>query len=464
MSEVNRFPEDFFWGAATSAYQIEGSPLADGAGPSIWHRFAHAPGGGHIANGDTGDVACDHYHRFAEDVALVADLGLNAYRFSISWSRILPAGRGAVNPRGVAFYDRLVDTLLARGIQPAVTLYHWDLPAALDDDGGWRNRDVADWFADYARVVFRALGDRVPLWATINEPWVIMDGGYVHGTLAPGHRDVAAGPPVAHNLLRAHGAAVQAYRAEGKRHIGIVLNLEPKHPASDTPQDGDAARRADAYMNRQFLEPVLGRPYPAELPEVFGAAWPAVTDADLRLIAQPIDYLGVNYYKRGVTRHDDAPPIKAAAVLPPGAVYTETGWEVYPPGLTETLLWVRERTGDLPLYVTENGAAFVDPPTATNGRMDDPLRVAYYRAHLRAALEALRRGVNLRGYFAWSLLDNLEWSLGYAKRFGLVHVDYATQRRTPKASAHFYADVVRTRGAALFEPHPLVLPAMMPWM
>jgi len=209
---------------------------------------------------------------------------------------------------------------------------------------------------------------------------------------------------------------------------------------------------------------VLGRPYPAELPELFGAAWPAVTDADLRLIAQPIDYLGVNYYKRGVTRHDDAPPIKAAAVLPPGAVYTETGWEVYPPGLTETLLWVRERTGDLPLYVTENGAAFVDPPTATNGRMDDPLRVAYYRAHLRAALEALRRGVNLRGYFAWSLLDNLEWSLGYAKRFGLVHVDYATQRRTPKASAHFYADVVRTRGAALFEPHPLVLPAMMPWM
>jgi len=456
-----RFPADFLWGAATSAYQIEGSPLADGAGPSIWHAFSHTPG--RVANGDTGDVACDHYRRYAEDVALLADLGCNAYRFSISWSRILPAGRGAVNPRGLGFYDRLIDALLARGIKPVVTLYHWDLPAALDEQGGWVNPDVAHWFADYARVVTRALDDRVAMWTTLNEPWVVMDGGYLHGTLAPGHRSRAETPRVAHNLLRAHGAAVQAYRAEGKKPIGIVLNLEPKHPASSDPRDVAAARRDDAYMNRQFLEPLLQGSYPAELAEIFGADWPAYPAADLELIRQPLDYLGINYYKRGVIRHDDAaPPVRVSPVHQDGARYTETGWEVYPPGLVETLEWVRERTGELPLYVTENGAAFPDPATAADGRVDDPLRVEYYRAHLAAALAAIERGVPLRGYFVWSLLDNFEWSLGYAKRFGIVHVDFATQRRTPKASARLYADVIRTRGAAL--GHPLVLPAMMPWM
>ena len=454
MSEATRFPTGFLWGAATAAYQIEGSPLADGAGESIWHRFAHTPG--KTANGDTGDVACDHYHRWADDVALMADLGLTAYRFSVSWSRILPQGRGKANPKGLAFYDRLVDALLAKGIAPSVTLYHWDLPQALDDLGGWVNRDVAQWFADYARVVFRALGDRVPLWATLNEPWVVMDGGYLHGALAPGHRSLAEAPQVAVNLLRAHGAGVQAYRAEGKRQIGIVLNLEPKHAASDDARDLAAVRRADAYMNRQFLEPVLGRPFPAELAEIFGEHWPAVSDADRRLIAQPIDFLGINYYKRGVTRHDDhAPPVRAAEVRQPASLYTETGWEVYPPGLTETLLWVRERAGNLPLYITENGAAFPDPASAENGAVDDPLRVAYYRDHLRAALDAISQGVNLRGYFAWSLLDNLEWVLGYSKRFGIVHVDYATQRRTPKASARFYSEVIRG-------VHPLVLPAKIP--
>lgn|SRR5574341_736017 len=442
------FPDDFLWGAATSAYQIEGSPLADGAGESIWHRFAHSPG--RTANGETGDTACDHYHRYPEDVALLDELGLNAYRFSISWSRILPAGRGAVNPRGLAFYDRLIDTLLARSIQPMVTLYHWDLPASLDDQGGWLHPDSAHWFADYARVLFRAFDDRVRLWTTLNEPWVVVDGGFVHGALAPGHRNLSEAPVAAHHLLCAHGRAVQAYRAEGKRQIGIVLNLEPKHPASERPEDVAAARRADAYMNRQYLEPVLGMGSPAELAELYGPAWRAIPDADLRLIAQPIDFLGVNYYTRSVTRHDDASlPTRAAPVRQARATYTETGWEVYPAGLTETLLWVREKSGDLPLYVTENGAAFPDPPHAPAAGVADPLRVEYYRAHLRAALDARRRGVNLRGYFAWSLLDNFEWSLGYAKRFGLVHVDFPTQRRTPKASARFYADVVRTRGAAL---------------
>ncbi len=451
MNDTARFPAGFLWGTATSAYQIEGSPLADGAGPSIWHRFAHTPG--RTYNGETGDVACDHYRRFESDVALMADLGLNAYRFSVAWSRILPAGKGTVNPRGLAFYDRLTDALLARNIQPSVTLYHWDLPAALDDLGGWLNPDIANWFADYARVVFRALGDRIPLWTTLNEPWVVADGGYLHGTLAPGHKSLAETPRVSHNLLRAHGTAVQAYRAEGKRQIGLVLNLEPKHPASDTPADLAATRRADAYMNRQYLEPVLSGAYPAELAVMYGAAWPAFPESDLQLIRQPIDFLGVNYYTRGVTRHDDtAVPARAATVRQPHSRYTETAWEVYPAGLAETLAWVRERAGDVPLYVTENGAAFADPATSLNGRVDDPLRVDYYRSHLRGALDAIRHGVNLRGYFAWSLLDNYEWSHGYSKRFGIVHVDFATQRRTPKASAHFYADVVRTRGAALSAP------------
>lgn len=447
MSEASRFPDDFLWGTATSAYQIEGSPLADGAGPSIWHRFAHTPG--LTANGDTGDVACDHYRRSADDVALMAALGLNAYRFSVAWARVLPEGRGRVNPQGLGFYERLVDALLARGIRPMATLFHWDLPAALDDRGGWLNPDSAAWFAEYARVVFRALGDRVPLWATLNEPWVVTDGGYLHGALAPGHRNLFEAPRAAHHLLLAHAAAVDAHRAEGKGRIGIVLNIEPKHPASRAPEDVAAARRADAYMNRQFLEPLVGRPYPAELREIFGAAWPDPPAAEVERIARPIDFLGVNYYTRSVTRHDDArPPVRAAAVRQPGATYTETGWEVYPDGLTETLLWVRERTGDLPLYVTENGAAFADP-APVDGAIEDAPRVAYLRAHLRAAAAARARGVNLKGYFAWSLLDNLEWSLGFAKRFGLVHVDFATQRRTPKASARFYGAVARSRGAAL---------------
>ncbi len=330
MSEVIRFPEGFLWGAATSAHQVEGSPLADGAGPSIWHRFAHTPG--LTANGDTGDVACDHYRRFPEDVALLADLGLNAYRFSISWSRVLPEGRGAVNPRGLAFYDRLVDALLARGIQPAITLYHWDLPAALDDRGGWLNPDIADWFADYARVVVRALDDRVHLWATLNEPWVVADGGYLHGALAPGHRNLFEAPLVTHNLLRAHGAGVQAYRAEGRHQVGIVLNLEPKHPASEDPRDVAATWRADAYMNRQYIEPVLRGTYPAELAEIFGTAWPAFPESDLALIRQPIDWLGINYYTRGVTRHDDgggALPPQASSVRQPQS--STTGGTSSPP-------------------------------------------------------------------------------------------------------------------------------------
>ncbi|HEX4633287.1 MAG TPA: GH1 family beta-glucosidase [Gemmatimonadales bacterium] len=437
-----RFPEDFLWGAATSAYQVEGSPLADGAGPSIWHRFSHSPG--LTAGGETGDVACDHYRRWSEDVALMAELGLNAYRFSLSWSRILPDGRGRVNQAGLDFYSRLVDALLAKNIQPNVTLYHWDLPAALDDRGGWLSPDSPGWFADYARVAFKALGDRVKMWATLNEPWVVVDGGYLHGALAPGHRNIFEAPRVAHHLLLSHGAGVQAYRAEGRGKIGIVVNIEPKHAASQDPGDLAAVRRADAYMNRQYLEPVLGHPYPAELADIYGPGWDERVQQDIPKIAQPIDFLGINYYTRGLTRNDpSAAPVRTAPVRVPGAAYTETGWEVYPAGLTETLLWVKERAGGLPLYVTENGAAFPDP------QIEDHSRVSYYREHLRAALDARRQGVDLRGYFAWSLLDNFEWSLGYAKRFGIVHVDFTTQKRTLKASARAYRDVITSRGGVL---------------
>ena len=447
MTHDNTFPAGFLWGAATAAYQVEGSPLADGAGASIWHRFSHTPG--LVANGDTGDVACDHYRRYAEDVALMRELGLNAYRFSVSWSRVLPEGAGRVNQKGLDFYRRLTDALRQNGIQPLITLYHWDLPAALDDRGGWVNRDVAGWFAEYAQVMFRALDDRNPMWATLNEPWVVTDGGYLHGPLAPAHRSWFETPLASHNLLRAHGTAVAAYRAIGKNTIGIVVNLEPKVAASESAEDREATKRADAYMNRQYLDPIFLGSYPKELPPLFGDAWPDWPVHDYALIRQPIDFLGVNYYTRNVTRYDpDNWPLRAASVPQEQATYTETGWEVFAPGLTDTLLWVRERYGKLPLYITENGAAFYDPPVADGG-VDDPLRVSYLRQHILAAREAMRRGVDLRGYFVWSLLDNFEWALGYAKRFGIIHVDFETQKRTMKASAHFYREVVRSRGAVL---------------
>ena len=441
------FPEGFVWGAATSAYQVEGSPVADGAGPSIWHRFSHTPG--RVRDGDTGDVACDHYRRAAGDVALMRELGLSAYRFSVAWGRVLPEGRGKVNAKGLDFYSRLVDLLLEAGIQPFLTLYHWDLPAALDDLGGWLNPDIAGWFGEYADVMVRALDGRVRWWTTLNEPWVVADGGYLCGVLAPGHANLFEAPIATHNLLRAHAAAVQAYRARGAHQIGLVVNLEPKYPASSSAQDLAATARSEAYMNRQYLDPVLLGSYPAELAGIFGEAWPESAAAEAAALRQPIDFLGINYYTRGVMRHDPAVwPVSADRVRQPGALYTETDWEVFPQGLLDTLAWVRQRYGDVPLYITENGAAFADPPRAEAG-IEDALRVAYLREHLRAAHRAIEQGVNLRGYFAWSLLDNFEWNQGFSKRFGIVHVDYATQRRTPKASARFYAEVIRTGGAAL---------------
>ena len=436
MSENAPFPEGFLWGAATSAYQVEGSPLAEGAGPSIWHRFARIPG--KVRDGDTGDVACDHYNRYADDVALMKALGLGAYRFSISWSRVLPEGRGRVNEKGLDFYRRLVAALREAGIRPMATLYHLDLPAA------------ASWFADYATACYRALDGAVDLWATLNEPWVVADGGYLHGVLAPGIASPWAAPRASKNLLLAHAAGVAAYRAEGKGQVGLVVNLEPKYPASDRPEDLAAVARADAYMNRQYLDPALLGKVPEGLAGIFGEAWEGPTEADLAAMKAPIDFLGVNYYTRAVVYDDPRSfPVMEGRAFQRHATHTETGWEVWPDGLYDVLTWVRRRYGNLPLYVTENGAAFYDPPVAPGPVVDDPLRVAYLDAHLRAVRRAIAEGVDVRGYFAWSLLDNLEWAHGFRKRFGIVHVDFATQKRTPKASARFYSEVIRTNGECL---------------
>lgn len=448
MTLTVKFPDNFLWGCATAAYQIEGSPLADGAGASIWQRFSHDPRL-MAAKGDTGDVACDHYNRMESDVALMKSLGLQAYRFSVAWGRVLPEGTGQVNETGLGFYERLVETLLANDIEPLCTLYHWDLPAALDDRGGWLNRDSAEWFADYGRVLFERLDGRVKKWVTLNEPWVITDGGYLYGALAPGHKNMFEAPIASRNLMRAHGAAVKAYRETGAHEIGLVVNIEPKYAASDSDEDRAAQERTEAYMNRQYLDPALKGECPAEMSEIFGEAWEPWSDDDLALASQPIDFVGVNYYTRAVVRHDPQQWLLRGSLVPQFATHTETGWEVHAQGLTDVLTWFTARYGDMPLYVTENGAAFYDPPMAENGVIDDPLRVSYLKSHIAALSDAIAEGVDLRGYMLWSLFDNLEWSLGFSKRFGIVHVNYETLERTPKQSATLYSEVIRTNGAIL---------------
>lgn len=445
---MSHFPEGFLWGAATSAYQIEGSPLADGAGPSNWHVFAHTPG--RTYQGDHGDIACDHYRRWREDVELMTRMGLQAYRFSVAWNRILPTGTGQVNQAGLDFYDRLVDGLLDAGIQPLPTLFHWDWPALLDDRGGWLNRDSADWFADYAAVVIARLGDRVRQWVTLNEPWVVVDAGYVHGLHAPGLADPAQAPLATHNLLRAHGKAVRRCRELGDAAIGIVVNLEPKDAASTSPADLAATRRGDAYMNRQYLDPLFKGCYPEEMVEIYGRHWPDFPVADFALIGEKTDFLGLNYYTRSVNRHDpDSVPAGVASVRQEGAVYTETNWEIHPESLGRILRWIQREYGDIPLYVTENGVALVDPEPDTAGRVADDNRIAYFRSHLQEVAGAIDAGVNVRGYFAWSLLDNFEWACGFSKRFGLVRVDAATQDRLIKDSGFFYRDVIASGGSIL---------------
>lgn len=449
MSSPLTFPEKFLWGSATAAYQIEGSPIADGAGPSIWQRFSHTPN--NILNGDTGDIACDHYNRTAADVALMKQLSMQAYRFSIAWGRILPDGIGAINKPGLDHYDRLVDTLLDSNITPMATLYHWDLPQSLGDRGGWLNPDSAKWFGDYAELVFYRLDDRVKLWATLNEPWVVMDNGYMHGLHAPGHHSHYEAAIVSHNLLRASAEAVRRYRSVGKNQIGLVVNLEPKYPASQNPQDIAATQRADAYMNRQYLDPALLGTYPPDIKDIFGDAWPDYTPQDLNDLREPLDFIGVNYYSRGVTRHAEGEwPLNAKTVRQPQSTYTETGWEVCPQAFTDVLNWVKDRYDNPPVYITENGSAFYDPPVAENDRIEDPLRQDYLKTHLRAIHQAIQEGCDIRGYFAWSLMDNLEWAYGFSKRFGLVHINYENQKRTPKESAKLYKKIIESNGRCLF--------------
>ncbi len=438
-SEGDTFPPGFVWGAATSAYQVEGAVREDGRGESIWDRFARTQG--RVANGDTGDIACDHYHRYREDVALMSDLGLDAYRFSVAWPRVIPGGTGRVNEAGLDFYDRLVDELCRHGIAPHVTLYHWDLPQPLDDAGGWTVRSTAEAFAGYAEVVARRLGDRAAAIATLNEPWVSAYVGYEQGRHAPGWTDPRAANTAAHHLLVAHGLAVPRIRAAAPGvPVGIVFNMEPKRPASTHPLDIEAAAVAHDRYNRWFLDPVLGLGYPPE--GVRASGWPQaeVLSGDLELVAAPIDFVGLNYYASRTIRSPLLPPLPAD----PAAEVTSIGWPVDPAGLTELLEFVHSRTGALDLYITENGAAYdPDPADPTH----DPARVSYLRRHVAAARAALDRGVPLRGYFAWSLLDNFEWAEGYRVRFGLVHVDFATQERRIRDSARYWASLAAaTRG------------------
>lgn len=441
------FPSTFLWGAATSSYQIEGAVREDGRGESVWDRFCHTlpP---KIEHGHTADVACDHYHRFRQDVALMRDLGLQAYRFSIAWPRILPDGVGRVNAAGVSFYDRLVDELLQAGIKPFATLYHWDYPQALQDRGGWLNPASVEWFAEYADAISCQLGDRVHGWITHNEPWIVAFVGHFYAGHPPGLADLTAACQAAHHLLLAHGAAVPVLRSNAPRaQVGIALNLNPVYPASDRPADHLAARRQDGFLNRWFLDPLFKEAYPDDMVALLQEWLPRIDLTAVRSAAVPLDFLGVNYYIRNVVEDaEDELPLRLRHVPQAGADKTAMGWEIYPQGLTDLLLRLKQDYAPVAIYITENGAAFDDPPPR-DGVVEDPQRVAYLQAHLAAAERALAEGVPLRGYFVWSLLDNFEWTHGYEKRFGIVYVDPLTGERILKRSAHYYRQMIRTSAA-----------------
>jgi beta-glucosidase len=436
------FPPEFLWGASTAAYQIEGAVRADGRGVSIWDTFSHTPG--KVANGDTGDVACDHYHRYPEDVALMRELGLGAYRFSSAWPRLFPEGRGRANPKGRDFYDRLVDEVLASGIAPWLCFYHWDLPQALQDKGGWANRDTVHYFLDYAAYAAETYGDRVQHFLMLNEPNVVALLGHLLGVHAPGRSDLAAFAATAHHLNLATGLGLSRLRAEGRGwQLGTVLNLQPVHPATDSEADGEAAAIFDAVWNRLYADPLLKGAYPER---VRGMLEPYLQGGDLDAIHQPLDFLGLNLYTRMRVRADPGSLVGMSQAGPePGAELTDMGWEVYPEALYEQLMDLKDTYGNPRVYVTENGAAYPDVPDA-RGRVEDAARVRYFEGYLAALLRARAAGANVQGYFVWSLLDNFEWAEGYAKRFGIIHVDYATQRRTPKRSYHWLQGVIREGG------------------
>ena len=438
------FPASFKFGAATSSYQIEGGWDLDGKGESIWDRFCHTPG--KIEDAATGDVACDHIHRWQEDVNLMADLGLDAYRFSVSWPRILPAGRGAINEAGIAFYDRLVDGLLEKGIKPFVTLYHWDLPQQLQDEGGWTARSTVDAFCEYADVVSRRLGDRVKDWITLNEPFVSAFIGHWEGRHAPGAHSEQAALATTHHLLLAHGRSVPILRFNVQEaSIGITHVLHPSHAASASEQDQLAAQQFDGLLNRTFLDPIAGRGYPKIVPYDRAILESLVQPGDLEAIAAPIDFMGVNYYTRRVSRSAAVPEVENdAQTVHVRDEQTDMGWEVYPEGLFELFERLHRDYDFTSYFITENGAAYPDE-LDSGGRVKDIKRVSYFRRHLEQVALIIENGIPLHGYFAWSLMDNFEWGYGLSKRFGLIYVDFETQERTPKLSYWWYRDVIRGR-------------------
>ena len=411
---------NFLFGTATAAYQIEGGQ-GDGRGPCIWDTFSATPG--NVKNRDSGLIACDHYHRWPGDLDLIRDGGFEAYRFSLAWPRLIPEGTGAVNQQGLDFYDRLIDGMLERGLKPYATLYHWDLPSALQDKGGWMNRDIAGWFADYAALVGKRFGDRLAATATINEPWCVAYLSHFLGVHAPGYRDLRATARAMHHVLYAHGTAIDALRGEGVKNLGIVLNLEKAEPASDTPEDQAAFNIGDALFNRWYLGGVFKGQYPEELTTALAPYLPADYQKDMETVSRPLDWLGINYYTRGLYAADPNAPFGAGKVTGP-LEKSDLGWEIHPQGLTDLLVRVGREYTKLPLYVTETGMS----------ETNDDRRVRFYDDHLRAVANAQAQGADVRGFFAWSLLDNYEWAEGYTSRFGIVHVDYATQLRTPKGS------------------------------
>jgi beta-glucosidase len=444
VSAVERFPSrkplrpDFVWGVSTSSYQIEGAEQVDGRGPSIWDGFCRQPG--RIANGDTGEQACDHYHRYREDIALMRSLGVKAYRFSVAWPRVLPAGRGGVNEGGLAFYDRLVDALLEAGIEPWLCLYHWDLPQALQDLGGWAERDSAAWFSDYARLIAGRLGDRVKRFATFNEPSVFTLFGYSFGWHPPATDDLVSFHAAIHHVNLAHGAAVDVLREQvAGASIGSIHNMQPSRPVHPTPADQKAAAILDDIWNRAFADPQMIGDYPASLR---GGIDLHLRDGDMQRICRPIDWLGINHYSPIYAKAEGASPLGFAwADAPAGVARSPIGWQVDPKAFRDTLLDAHDRYG-LPMYVTENGAGAVEKPDAA-GAVHDAERINYLSTYIDAMHEAIEIGADVRGYFVWSLLDNFEWGAGYANRFGLVYVDYATQRRIPKASARWYSAMIK---------------------
>ena len=435
------FPKDFLWGAATASYQIEGAALEDGRGECIWTRFSHTAGA--ILNDDTGDVACDHYHRYEEDVTLMKNLRLNAYRFSTSWPRVMPNGIGATNEQGLDFYDRLVDTLLEAEIRPFLTLYHWDLPQALQDKGGWANRDIVNWFSDYTELMTKRLGDGVKNWITFNEPKVIAFVAHHQGRHAPAMQDMPTALKVGHHLLLSHAAGVPIIRENvADANVGMTMDLHYYESASDKPEDIAAAERLDALYFRWFLDPLIHGHYPDVLAEWLSETAPDIDSAEVQQAAVPIDFIGMNYYMRWLVEHDEhGDTLQTRKYAKVGNEHTTMGWEVYPDGFYRGLMRLTEDYHVPAIYVTENGAAFNDPEPVDD-IVHDPRRIAYLETHLDKVSQAIADGAPIKGYFAWSLMDNFEWALGYSQRFGLVHINYETLERTPKQSAYFYRDFI----------------------